>query len=153
MILEEELIKAKQEPYTEYFDKSYVIINDPNTGEILAMAGKQIKVNSDGSYSIYDYTPGVITSSVTPGSIVKGASHIVGYNNNALDIGEIRNDACIKIAATPLKCSFTEYGNINDMVIPPLGIEWHSLKRYWTLVKNIKADFITIEERDYTQLC
>lgn len=114
-ILEEELIKAKQEPYTEYFDKSYVIINDPKTGEILAMAGKQIKVNSDGSYSIYDYTPGIITSSVTPGSIVKGASHIVGYNNNALDIGEIRNDACIKIAATPLKCSFTEYGNINDI--------------------------------------
>ena len=79
------------------------------------MAGKQIVTNEDGSYTIVDYTPGVITSSVTPGSIVKGASQIVGYNTGALQIGEVRNDACIKIAATPLKCSYTEYGNINDI--------------------------------------
>lgn len=114
-ILEQELISAKKERNTEYFDKSYVIINNPKTGEILAMAGKQIVVNSDGSYNIYDYTPGVITASVTPGSIVKGASHIVGYNTGALKIGEVRYDQCIKIAATPLKCSFREYGNINDI--------------------------------------
>ena len=85
-ILEEELIRAKGEAYTEYFDKSYVIINDPTTGEILAMAGKQIVVNEDGSYNIYDYSPGVITSSVTPGSIVKGASHIVGYNTGMMHV-------------------------------------------------------------------
>lgn len=113
-ILEEELRIAKNEPNTQYFDKSYVIINDPNTGEILAMAGKQI-VSDDDGYKILDYTPGVITSSVTPGSIVKGASHIVGYNTGALKIGEVRNDACIKIAATPIKCSLIEYGNINDI--------------------------------------
>ena len=114
-ILEEELMTAKKEKYTQYFDKSYVIVNDPKTGEILAMAGKQIIKNEDGSYSIYDYTPGVITGSVTPGSIVKGASHIVGYNTGALSIGEIRKDECIKIAATPIKCSFKDYGNIDDV--------------------------------------
>ncbi len=114
-ILEEELLIAKKEKYTEYFDKSYVIINNPKTGEILAMAGKQIVKNEDGSYSIYDYTPGVITSSVTPGSIVKGASHIVGYTTGNLKIGEVRKDECIKIAATPLKCSFRNYGYINDL--------------------------------------
>lgn len=114
-ILEEELLRAKKESYTQYFDKSYVIINDPNTGEILAMAGKKIVKNDDGSYTILDYTPGVITSSVTPGSIVKGASHIVGYNTGALKIGEVRNDACIKIASTPLKCSYSMHGNINDL--------------------------------------
>lgn len=113
-ILEEELRIAKNEPNTEYFDKSYVIINNPTTGEILAMAGKQIVRDGD-DYKILDYTPGVITSSVTPGSIVKGASHIVGYNTGALKIGEVRNDACIKIAATPIKCSLIEYGNINDI--------------------------------------
>ena len=113
-ILEEELVAAKKERYTEYFDKSYVVINDPNTGEILAMAGKQI-VEKDGKYVIYDYSPGVITGSVTPGSIVKGASHIVGYNTGALKIGEVRKDECIKIAATPIKCSFRNYGNIDDL--------------------------------------
>ena len=114
-ILEEELIKAKKEKYTQYFDKSYVIISDPNTGEILAMSGKQIITNEDGTYSIYDYTPGIITASVTPGSIVKGASHIVGYNTGALKIGEVRYDDCIKIASTPLKCSFKKYGYIDDL--------------------------------------
>ena len=114
-ILEEELKIAKKEAYTQYFDKSYVVINDPNTGEILAMAGKQIVENEDGTYSIYDYTPGVITASVTPGSIVKGASHIVGYNTGSLKIGEIRKDECIKIASTPIKCSFRDYGNIDDV--------------------------------------
>ncbi len=114
-ILEEELISAKNEPYTQYYDKAYVIINDPKTGEILAMSGKQVVKKDNGSYIILDYTPGVITSSVTPGSIVKGASHIVGYNTGALKIGEVRTDECIKIAATPLKCSFRSYGAINDL--------------------------------------
>ena len=114
-ILEEELVNAKKERYTEYYNKSYVIINDPKTGEILAMSGKQIITNSDGSYKIYDYTPGIITASVTPGSIVKGASHIVGYNSGALKIGEVRYDTCIKIASTPLKCSFKNYGYIDDL--------------------------------------
>ena len=114
-IIEEELQIAKQESNTEYFDKSYVVINNPKTGEILAMAGKQITLDDSGNYKILDYTPGVITSSVTPGSIVKGASHIVGYNTGALQIDEYRNDACIKIAATPLKCSYREYGYINDL--------------------------------------
>ena len=114
-ILTEELLAAQEEPNTEYFDKSFVIVSNPNTGEILAMSGKKIVKDEDGEYKVYDYTPGVITSSVTPGSILKGASHIVGYNTGALQIGERRNDACIKIAATPLKCSLYQYGNIDDL--------------------------------------
>lgn len=109
-ILEEELIRSKQEYNTDYFNKAYVIVMEPKTGEILAMAGKYINNNK-----IYDYTPGIITSSVTPGSIVKGASHLVGYNNNALQIGEVRYDECIKIAATKEKCSYENLGYINDL--------------------------------------
>lgn len=113
-ILNEELLLAKQEPNTEYFDSTFVVVSNPNTGEVLAMAGKQIK-NVDGEYKIFDYTPGVIQASVTPGSSVKGASHIVGYKTGALSIGEVRDDACIKIAATPMKCSFHTYGLIDDL--------------------------------------
>ncbi|MBE6139035.1 MAG: penicillin-binding protein 2 [Firmicutes bacterium] len=137
-ILEEELVATKKEKNTQYFDKSYVIINDPNTGEILAMAGKQIVVNEDGSYSIYDYTPGVITGSVTPGSIVKGASHIVGYNTGALTIGEVRKDECIKIAATPIKCSFRNYGNIDDLA----ALKYSSnVYQFYTAIKVGKGNY------------
>lgn len=113
-ILEEKLLEAKGEPNTEYYNRSFVIIADPNTGEILAMAGKQI-IKEGEEYKFYDYTPGVTTSPVTVGSIIKGASHIVGYNTDSLKIGEIRNDACVKIAATPEKCSWKYLGNLNDI--------------------------------------
>lgn len=113
-ILEEEIIKTKKEPNTDYYNRSFVIITNPKTGEILAMAGKQIKENNK-SYKIYDYTPGIMTSPITVGSVVKGASHIVGYNNNALKIGEIRTDRCVKLSGTPKKCSWMSLGTLNDI--------------------------------------
>lgn len=114
-IVENELIYTKQhDPYTKYFDRAFVVISDPNTGEVLAMVGKQIK-KEKGKYVVYDYSAGVINASITPGSSVKAASHMVGYMTGNLKIGEVRNDACIKIAATPIKCSYTTYGNINDV--------------------------------------
>ena len=78
-IIEEEILKAKSEANTKYYNRSFVIITDPKTGEILAMAGKQL-ININGENIFYDYTPGVFTAPVTVGSAVKGASHIVGYN-------------------------------------------------------------------------
>ncbi len=114
-ILIEEMIEAKSDLNTKYFDTAFVIITDPNTGEILAMAGKQIEQISEDEYEIYDYSPGVINHSVTAGSVVKGASHIVGYNTGALTIGELRSDECIKIEATPIKCSWTTLGVNNDI--------------------------------------
>lgn len=113
-ILEENLYKAKEQPNTDYYNRSFAIVSNPKTGEILAMAGKQI-IMVDDEYKIYDYTPGIYTTSVVAGSAIKGASHIVGYNNSALTIGEKRNDACIKIAATPLKCSIKYMGTLDDI--------------------------------------
>lgn len=113
-ILKEELIKAKKEKNTKYYDRSFVIITNPKTGEILAMSGKKIqKVNNE--YVIYDYTPGIFTESVTVGSVIKGASQIVGYNNGAVKIGENRYDKCVKLKNTPLKCSWKNLGKLNDI--------------------------------------
>jgi cell division protein FtsI/penicillin-binding protein 2 len=113
-ILEEELLATKSEPNTKFYNKSFVIISDPNSGEILAMAGKQIS-ESMGQYKFYDYTPGVITTPVVVGSVVKGASHIVGYNTGNLSIGEVRDDACLKIASTKEKCSWKYLGVLDDI--------------------------------------
>ena len=113
-ILEEQLVITKSEPNTEFYNRSFVVITDPNTGEVLAMAGKQI-IMSDVGYKIIDYTPGLFTSPVAVGSVVKGASHIVGYNTGALKIGEYRDDSCIKIMSTKEKCSWTYLGYLNDI--------------------------------------
>lgn len=109
-ILSEEVVKAKSEPNTKYYNHSFVVIENPNTGEILAMSGKKIE-----NGNIIDYTPALLTSPMTPGSVVKAASMLVGYNEGAIKIGEYMNDSCIKIASTPKKCSWRNLGRINDI--------------------------------------
>ena len=114
-ILNEQILKTKNnELNTEYYNGSTVIISDPNTGEILAMASKKV-TKKDGKYVTYDYTPAAFLEPIVAGSSVKGASHIVGYNTGALTIGEVRKDTCLKIASTPLKCSFKYLGTLNDL--------------------------------------
>ncbi len=109
-ILSEEVMNTKNEPNTMFYDHSSAIIQDPNTGEILAMASKQVK---DGR--IIDNTTSVLTSPVTPGSVVKGASILVGYNEGAIKIGSYILDECIQIRGTNKKCSSHTLGNINDI--------------------------------------
>lgn len=113
-IIADEIIKAKSEPNTEYYNHSFVVIADPNTGEILAMAGKQV-VWKDGGYVVYDYAPGITTSPVVVGSVIKGASQLVGYNSGALTIGEKRYDTCVKLRGAPMKCSWKPLGYLNDI--------------------------------------
>ena len=136
-ILEEEIIKAKKEKNTEYYNRSFVIVTNPKTGEILAMAGKQV-IETDKDYKIYDYTPAVITSPITPGSVVKGASHIVGYNNSALKINEVRNDTCVKLASTPLKCSWMPLGTLNDITALKKSSNTY---QYYTALKVAKTKY------------
>lgn len=113
-VVANEVLNAKGMPGTKYYNRSFAIVSDPNTGEILAMAGKQV-VEKDGSYQIVDYTPGIVTLPVTPGSVVKGASMMVGYKYGAIDIGTVLNDECIKIKDTPEKCSWQTMGPIDDV--------------------------------------
>lgn len=109
-ILAEHIINAKSEPNTEFYDHSSVIIQDPNTGEILAMSGKKY-VNG----TIVDDTPSLLTSPITPGSVVKGASMLVGYNTGAIHIGERLLDECVKVAGVAEKCSYRTLGVIDDI--------------------------------------
>ena len=109
-ILAEHIINAKSEPNTEFYDHSSVIIQEPNTGEILAMSGKKY-VNG----TIVDDTPSLLTSPITPGSVVKGASMLVGYNTGAIHIGERLLDECIKVAGVAEKCSYRTLGVIDDI--------------------------------------
>ena len=104
------IIRSKKEPNTNYLNKVFVIITDVKTGGLLAIAGKQL---IDGN--VYDYSIGNITESYAVGSAIKAASHIVGYNNDALKIGETRFDDCIKIKNTKEKCSIRYLGLLDDL--------------------------------------
>ncbi len=109
-IISEEVMNAKNEANTMYYDHSGAIIQDPMTGEVLAMSSKQVK---DGR--IVDNTTSLLTSPVTPGSVVKGASILVGYNEGAISIGSYILDECIQIRGTNRKCSSRTLGTIDDI--------------------------------------
>lgn len=108
-ILDEEIRNAKNDMNTSLYDGSRVIVSDPNTGEILAMASKEFK---DGK--MIDNTPVILTNPVTPGSIVKGASISTGYKSGAISIGEKMADECVKLSGVVKKCSWTSLGYLND---------------------------------------
>ena len=92
---------TKNEPNTEYYDHSTVVIQDPRNGEILAMASMRLE-----NGEMVDNTASILTSPVMPGSIVKGASMLVGYNTGTVHIGETMLDECVKISGIPKeKCS------------------------------------------------
>ncbi len=109
-VIKENLIKASTMKNTQYYNTSYVIVSNPNTGEIIASTG--ISRVKD---SFHDVTTNILTSSFTVGSIIKGASHTVGYQNNLINIGNKINDSCVKLYQVPTKCSFKRLGYIDDI--------------------------------------
>lgn len=114
-MLSNEVLKTSNEPNTKYYNRSFAILSNPQTGEILAMSGKQVTKDKNGKKKVIDYTPGITTLPVTPGSVVKGASMLVGYKYGAIEPGSVIKDECIKIKDTPEKCSWRTMGNIDDL--------------------------------------
>ena len=109
-ILESELKIAKGGLNTRFLDRSYVTITDPSNGDILAISGK---IYQNGI--MQDYNLGAVIDTMVSGSVVKGASILVGYNEGKLRIGEGMVDECIKIKSTPRKCSIYTMGYVTDL--------------------------------------
>ena len=111
-IIIEQMKRAKKEANTQYYDHSSVIIQDPYSGEVLVIASKRL-VNG----KVIDNVNSMLVSPVTPGSVVKGASMLVGYNEGVIKMGEKMYDECVKIAGAPRKCSSVlDLGVIDDIV-------------------------------------
>lgn len=109
-ILKKNLDKAKEFKNTKYYNRSYVIVSDPNTGAIIASTGiSKIKDK------YIDVTKDILLSSFTVGSVIKGASHTVGYQNNLIQVGKKIKDSCVKLYLVPEKCSHQSLGYIDDI--------------------------------------
>jgi len=137
-IIDEQLIRAKSEANTKYLTKTYVIIQQPNTGEILAMSGRKL-VKNGKSYVGVDITPYALTDPMAPGSVVKGASMLVGYNTGAVQMGETMTDECIKIKNKPKKCSSHRVGRLNDIIALA---ESSNVYQFKIAMKVAKANYI-----------
>lgn len=145
-ILKKNLNKASNLKNTKYYNSSYVLVSNPNTGEIIASTGL-MKVK-DG---FHDITTNILTSSFTMGSVIKGASHTVGYQNNLIDIGTKINDSCIKLYQVPTKCSYKRLGYIDDITALKTSSNYY---QFLTAIKltgnkykyNMKLE---VEEKDF----
>lgn len=115
-IIEKQLIAKKKMGNTKFLDRAFVVMMDPDTGEVLTMAGKKYEKDpKTGKSSIEDFALGNITTSYTMGSAVKGATVLTGYQQGAIQPGTYFYDTKLRIKGTPPKGSYSDFGNINDL--------------------------------------
>ncbi|WP_018661500.1 peptidoglycan D,D-transpeptidase FtsI family protein [Heyndrickxia acidiproducens] len=97
-------------------DRAFVTVMNPNTGEVLAMAGKQFKTKN-GSVKVADFALGNMTTSYPMGSAVKGATVLTGYQTGAISPGTIFTDTPLHFRGTSVKKSWVNggMGSINDL--------------------------------------
>ncbi len=111
-IIQDVLTEEEDNEYRKYFDEAFVILMDPNTGEILVMSGQQQLEDGEG---FMPYASGNYLQNNMPGSIVKLATLYMGLNEGAVSPGEIILDAPICFKDTACKASATNKGLINDI--------------------------------------
>ncbi|MCG7338612.1 penicillin-binding protein 2 [Staphylococcus sp. ACRSN] len=99
--LEEQIQKLRSEGAKD-MDNALMVVQNPNNGDILAMAGKQIDKNGE----LTDYDIGTFTSQYAVGSSVKGGTLLAGYQNNAINVGEEMVDEPLKFAGGLSKHSY-----------------------------------------------
>lgn len=113
-ILREELTKVINKfPYDNRFaNDALAVVMNPQTGELLAVSGEHYdrdkKKFSNVAYkALYDQN--------RPGSAVKGATVLSGYQSGVISPGQTFYDAPIKIKETPEKSSYQSLGPVNDL--------------------------------------
>ena len=114
-IIESELLAAKQNSYAEFLDRAFVVVLDPNTGEVLSLAGKIVNKDDSGQWRLQDHALGTILEAYEAGSTVKGATILAGFDTGVIRPGTVLVDTPISIASTPTKRSWQTMGPINDL--------------------------------------
>lgn len=113
-IVREELNTAiRKHPYANrYLKEAMAVVMNPQTGEILAVSGQYYnrdkKKFEDAAYK-------ALHEAHIPGSTVKGASVLAGYQSGVISPGNTFYDSPIKIAGTPRKSSWRQLGSVNDI--------------------------------------
>lgn len=113
-ILYEEVSKIKQRhPYAnQYVTNAFAVVMNPKTGELLAVSGLNYDKES-GKYS--DAAFMALANAYEPGSSIKGATVLAGYDSGVITPGQYFNDAPMQLASTPLKKSVYPMGSVNDL--------------------------------------
>ncbi|SDC32880.1 peptidoglycan D,D-transpeptidase FtsI family protein [Shouchella lonarensis] len=91
---------------------AYAIVMDPKTGDILAMSGY---IYDRDKKEGYHNEIGVINAAFEPGSAIKGASVLTGFETGVFSPGEGVDDKQLKFKGTQPKKSHTYLGYVNHL--------------------------------------
>jgi penicillin-binding protein A len=108
-ILEREILKGRNISGNNDFNSAYVVMAEPKTGEILAIAGKQYK---EGKFSDAPLTN--IYNAFEMGSTVKGATVLTGLQEGVIKQGTVLYDAPLQFGDSTIS-SYKTLGSINDV--------------------------------------
>ncbi|MEW5320628.1 penicillin-binding protein 2 [Geobacillus thermoleovorans] len=109
-IIQQEILATKRKGRSPLLDRAFVVMMNPKTGEVLAMAGKLLQ---DGKF--VDFAIGNITSAYAMGSAVKGATVLTGFQTGVLHPNTYIKDEPLYIKGTPVKKSWKTMGTINEL--------------------------------------
>ncbi|CAM3888948.1 peptidoglycan D,D-transpeptidase FtsI family protein [Geobacillus stearothermophilus] len=109
-IIQQEILATKRKGRSPLLDRAFVVMMNPKTGEVLAMAGKLLQ---DGKF--VDFAIGNITSAYTMGSTVKGATVLTGFQTGVLHPNTYIKDEPLYIKGTKQKKSWKTMGTINEL--------------------------------------
>ncbi|MDD1505456.1 penicillin-binding protein 2, partial [Lysinibacillus sp. CNPSo 3705] len=114
-IVEQELLKLKSGGASSLLDRAFLVMMDPNTGDILSMVGKKIEKNPEtGKNEVVDYSYGTFTTAYEAGSAVKAATLLTGYKLGAITPSTVLGDEPIWLKGTDAKKSiFNRSGYIS----------------------------------------
>lgn len=104
--------KNKSPYLNRFMTDAMAVAMNPKTGELLAVSGSHYN-DKTHKYENADYKS--LYDARQPGSAVKGATVLSGYQSGVIDIGTQFYDAPIKIAGTPQKSSWKNFGLLNDV--------------------------------------
>ncbi|MED3785002.1 penicillin-binding protein 2 [Geobacillus stearothermophilus] len=109
-IIQQEILATKRKGRSPLLDRAFVVMMNPKTGEVLAMAGKLLQ---DGKF--VDFAIGNITSAYTMGSTVKGATVLTGFQTGVLHPNTYIKDEPLYIKGTKQKKSWKTMRTINEL--------------------------------------
>lgn len=121
-LLSRKLLQLKSSPYASLLDRGFIVMMDPNTGEVLSMVGKKVTKDSEtGKRQIIDYAFGTYTSAHEMGSTVKMATLLTGYSEGVVRLGESKIDEPLFVGKTRKASLFNQSGRVSINDVQAIG--------------------------------
>lgn len=103
-LLEKQFRQELEDGHAKHSEGVYAVALNPQTGAVLAMAG----IEQTQTGELKKDALGTITKVFTPGSVVKGATLVAGWENNVLAGNQVLVDQAIQLGGSePIKSWFT----------------------------------------------